>query len=81
MTPREYWALYVEQNGGPAGVARKLDIPLSTIAAVCNGSRGIGRALAGRMCKADPLLDAKTLIWVAHEKPLPKEMPEGMHAG
>lgn len=62
--PRAYWAHYVEQNGGPTGVAARLGIPYSTIAAVCNGNRGIGRKLAVRMAKADPLLDAGRLALV-----------------
>jgi len=68
MTPREYWSHYVEVNGGPARVAERLNIPLSTIAGVCNGSRGIGRQLAERMAEADPMLDPKTLIWVTADK-------------
>lgn len=67
MTPREYFAHYVEQNGGPTRVAERLGIPFPTIAAVCNGQRGIGRRLAERMAQADPLLDPKTLVWVKAE--------------
>jgi hypothetical protein len=68
MDARSYWNHYVEVHGGPAGVAGHLDIPYSTIAGVCNGSRGIGRHLAKRMAERDPLLDEKTLIWVVAEK-------------
>lgn len=64
MKPREYWAHYVDVNGGPTRVSEKLEIPFSTIAAICNGARGIGRRTARRMVKADPLLDEKTLIFV-----------------
>lgn len=64
MDARNYWNHYVEQVGGPTAVAAKLEIPYSTIAGVCNGSRGIGHRLAQRMAKADPLLDAQKLIWV-----------------
>lgn len=64
MDARPYWNHYVETNGGPVGVAAKLDIPYSTIAGVCNGSRGIGHSLASRMAKADPILDANKLVWV-----------------
>lgn len=64
MTPREYFDHYVQRQGGPAKVAEALDIPYSTIAGVCNGSRGIGRKLAERMVAADPLLDRSQLVWV-----------------
>ena len=62
--PRDYWSHYVEQNGGPVGVSERLAIPYSTVACICNGSRGIGRALAHRMAKADPMLDAGRLALV-----------------
>lgn len=64
MDARTYWNAYVEDNGGPTGVSRKLDLPYSTIAGVCNGTRGIGRDLAARMHRADPALDASVLLWV-----------------
>lgn len=63
-TPRMYWDEYVHRNGGPAGVSAKLSVPYSTIAGICNGSRGIGRALAERMADADAELDARVLVWV-----------------
>ena len=65
---RTYWGLYVDKHGGPAGTSRHLEIPYSTIAGICNGSRGIGRELARRMHEKDPLLDLDTLVWVAAEK-------------
>lgn len=64
-TPRDYWQHYVERVGGPAKVAEHLGIPYPTVAAVCNGRRGIGKKLAHRMAAADPLLDESVLIWVA----------------
>lgn len=64
MTPRDYWNQYVERHGGPAGVSIKMRVPYSTIAAICNGSRGIGRRLAQRMAEADPSLDPTVLVWV-----------------
>ena len=68
MEPRDYWSNYVERHGGPTSVAARLDIPYSTIACICNGSRGIGRELARRMADADPELDASVLLWVAPAK-------------
>ena len=64
MDARTYWNTYVDDNGGPAKVAAKLAIPYSTIAGVCNGTRGIGRDLAARMHRADQSLDASVLLWV-----------------
>lgn len=64
MDARDYWNHYVEQVGGPAAVSAKLDVAYSTIAGICNGSRGIGHRLAERLAKADPLLDAGKLVWV-----------------
>jgi len=64
MDARAYWNSYVERNDGPTGVAARLGIPYPTIAAVCNGSRGIGRSLASRMAERDPMLDPRVLVWV-----------------
>ena len=64
MDARAYWNHYVERHGGATAVAAALDIPYSTIAGICNGSRGIGRALANRMSRRDQLLDENVLIWV-----------------
>jgi plasmid maintenance system antidote protein VapI len=64
MDARTYWNTYVDDNGGPTRVAGKLGIPYSTIAGVCNGTRGIGRDLAARMHRADQSLDASVLLWV-----------------
>ena len=68
MNPRDYWSLYIERNGGPTQVSKRLGIPFSTIAGVTNGSRGIGESLALRMAAADPLLDKNILIWVRAQK-------------
>ncbi|MCW0370246.1 hypothetical protein [Xanthomonas sacchari] len=73
MTPRDYWSKYVNKKGGPKAVADHLGIPYSSIAGICNGSRGIGRALARRMAKADRSLDVRILVWVQAEKPLEGE--------
>lgn len=69
MDARTYWQHYVESNGGPVGVSERLGIPYSTIAGVCNGSRGIGHELASRMALADPMLDPQRLVWVRPIKP------------
>ncbi|NID14350.1 hypothetical protein [Luteibacter yeojuensis] len=69
MTPRLYWQEYVTRNGGRRTTADRLGLPYSTVASICNGYRGIGRALAERMVAADPSLDASILIWVRPVKP------------
>lgn len=69
MDARAYWAHYVERHGGVPQTADALGIPYSTIAGICNGSRGIGRELARRMAVKDPLLDETVLVWV---RPVPK---------
>lgn len=68
MTPNQYWEHYVEVNGGPTRVSERLGIPFPTIAAVCNGTRGIGKNLATRMHQADPMLDPKVLVWVSAKR-------------
>lgn len=70
MHARAFWQNYVNKHGGPSGVAKHLGIPYPTIAAVCNGRRGIGHRLAAQMVAADPKLDAATLVWV---RPLPAD--------
>jgi plasmid maintenance system antidote protein VapI len=69
MDARTYLKAYVEQIGGVGKAAEKLGIPYSTLAGVCNGSRGVGHKLARRMADADPLLDASRLIWIKADKP------------
>lgn len=64
MDARAYWSHYVERHGGVPQTAEALGIPYSTIAGICNGSRGIGRELARRMAAKDPLLDENVLVWV-----------------
>lgn len=66
---RDYWNSYIERVGGIAAAAEKLGTPYSTIAGICNGSRGIGHVLAQRFAEADPLLDASKLVWVRPIKP------------
>lgn len=74
MDARTYWNHYVEQKSGVAGTASHLGLPYSTIAGICNGSRGIGRRLAQRMAAADPILDKDMLVWVTAQK---KRGPQG----
>lgn len=70
MNARDYWDTYVEKQGGPAALSDKSGLPYSTIAGVCNGSRGIGRDLAEKLVAFDPLLDAGKLLWVrAYKRP------------
>ena len=67
QAPREYWQQYVDRLGGPQKTAQRLGIPYSSIACICNGSRGIGRNLAQRMAAADAALDPAVLVWVTSE--------------
>lgn len=55
---------YIKRCGGVGAAAERLRTPYSTVAGICNGSRGIGRDLAARFAKADPSLDEKVLVWV-----------------
>ena len=71
MDSRTYFHAYVEQCGGVPQTALRLAIPYPTIAAIANGGRGISKAMADRMVKADPLLDKNRLVWVTAEKPAP----------
>ncbi len=64
MTPRDYWTMYVDTHGSVMNLSKRLNIPYSTLAGVCNGSRGIGLRLAKRLHEADPLLDIDKLVWV-----------------
>lgn len=64
MDARGYWNTYVDGCGGMVEVSARLQTPYSTIASICAGHRGIGRTLAQRFAKADPLLDASRLLWV-----------------
>lgn len=68
MGARAYWLSYVEQHGGRKAVAERLGTPYATIAAITNGQRGIGRALADRFAQHDPSLDRNRLIWVRPEQ-------------
>ena len=69
MTPREYLAEYVERHGGAPKVAQRLGIPYSTLAAICNGYRGISPQMADKMHKADPMIDRNQIVWVRAERP------------
>lgn len=69
MTPREYLAEYVDRHGGAPEVARRLGIPYSTLAAICNGYRGISPQMADRMHKADPMIDRNQIVWVRATRP------------
>lgn len=68
MTPREYLMQYVASKGGIPSCADKLKIPYSTLAAICNGYRGITPQMADRMHKADPLIDRNQIVWVRATK-------------
>lgn len=75
MDAREYWNTYIENVGGIAAAAEKLGTPYSTVAGICNGSRGIGHKLAQRFAERDRMLDASRLVWVRPIKPDPEQPP------
>lgn len=65
MNERQYWDAYIAKRGNDLNaVAEQLKTPYSTIAAITNGTRGIGRQLAARFAECDPELDATKLVWV-----------------
>ena len=64
MEPRAYWNGYVKRCGGIQAAAERLRTPYSTVACICNGTRGIGRKLARRFAEADAELDETILVWV-----------------
>lgn len=69
MKPRKYLLTYVKDAGGIPAAASKLKLPYPTLAAICNGTRGISRGMAERMAKASSgLLDPTILVWVTATK-------------
>lgn len=64
---RAYFRAYIDRRG-VVGSAEHLGVAYSTLAGICNGSRGIGRGLAQRLADADPELDAGVLVWVRPTK-------------
>lgn len=71
MDGRKHLLAYVELNDGIPQAAARLGLPYSTMAAICNGTRGIGKNLAQRMQTASGgALQADRLIWV---RPMRKE--------
>jgi len=65
MDPRKHLRDYVEELGGRPAAADALGIPYSTMAAICNGTRGVGKELAQRMADASGgRLRAELLIWI-----------------
>ena len=77
MTPRDYLNEYIGRHGSIGAAAEHLGIAYSTLAGICNGSRGVGRKLAQRMTAADPLLDANRLVWIRPTKPAPAPAQQG----
>lgn len=65
MDARKHLNDYVEEVGGRPSAAAALGMPYSTLAAICNGTRGIGKELAKRMAEAsNGRLRADLLIWI-----------------
>lgn len=66
---REYISSYVDKNGGLRPTAKKLGIPYSSLAAIINGYRGIGKNMALRITKASRgELKPEHLIWIKQTK-------------
>lgn len=65
MDPRIELLAYVESVGGRRQAASILDLPYPTLSAICNGTRGISRAMAQRLEVASGgALKAERLVWV-----------------
>lgn len=65
MDARKHLADYVDEIGGKPAAAKALGVPYSTIAAICNGTRGVGKDLAKRMADSSAgRLRAEILIWI-----------------
>lgn len=65
MDPREPLLRYVETCEGRPQASEKLGIPYSTLAAICNGTRGVGKDLAQRIEeRSGGVLKAEQLIWI-----------------
>lgn len=68
MDPRDYLLAYIDREGGIPQVAMKLGMAYPTLAAICNGHRGISPKMAERMQRADPILDRNRLVWIRATK-------------
>lgn len=68
MDPRDYLLAYIDREGGIPQVAIKLGMAYPTLAAICNGHRGISPKMAERMQRADPILDRNRLVWIRATK-------------
>lgn len=65
MTPRDYLNEWVRKAGGRPKAAQRLGVPYSTLAAICNGTRGVSRQMALTLAAASGgQLDAAKLVWI-----------------
>lgn len=65
MDPRSPLLQYIDACGGKPQAAKVLDLPYSTLAAICNGTRGVGKDLARRLEEASGgQLNAQQLVWI-----------------
>lgn len=65
MDPREPLIAFINTFEGRPQAAEKLGIPYSTLAAICNGTRGVGKDLAQRLEeRSGGALKAEQLIWI-----------------
>jgi hypothetical protein len=66
---RKHWDRFVAKNGGIVGTADLLKMPYSTIASICNGTRGIGHEMARNLEKrSDGVLNPILLVWMRQRK-------------
>lgn len=70
MDPREQLRIYVQGIGGCPAASKKMGIPYSTLAAILNGTRGVGRNMACKLeISSAGRLAADRMIWI---KPVQK---------
>lgn len=69
MNGRDYINKYVDKYGGLRATSKKLGVPYPSLAAIINGTRGIGKNMALRLEKGSRgELDPKNLVWIKQTK-------------
>ena len=65
MSERDHLLQFVKHQGGVPKAASTLNIPYSTLASICNGYRGISKAMAKRIATAsNGELKEELLVWI-----------------